>query len=532
MPLDTSQSLTSSASPPVSSYLASPSPEETDSRKNVEKTEQETVGVLRDAAKQSQSYLDHLGNAPDPEEYGLGKKDLEEMKPTKGPEYKPDNPLQDFGGVASLIGIFGGMLTRRPLVASLNAASGAMKAYHQRNIEDYDKQVEEWKNNTDFISKTMDWREKAYEMADKQYSGNLQKWQAANQAIAARSQDFMSMDAIQKGEYDRLYQIRMDNARLKMQMDDQFVKMQDLAEKQRHDLATEGKSPTLPQLQGQSATLRMQAASLPDGDPKKSDLTKQADNIDKSIEASNETSKGNVIGDDAATLTARRVLAGDPRATANMSRSQQNMKKVEDEVARIAKDEHMTERDIIVAQSLVRSDQSSLTNMTKMADAAISFEKTANYNLDLALSLAPKGIPTTWGPYVNKWIESGLTGTGDADVPPYVAALLTGANEYAKIMAGSTGAQGSTVDSRREAAEIISPYLSKNQITNVVKVLKQDMSNRKGSLTEQIGDIKDRLGGTSGPSGSAPTKATLNGRQIEVRNGKWVYSDDGAEVQE
>lgn len=158
----------------------------------------------------------------------------------------------------------------------------------------------------------------------------------------------------------------------------------------------------------------------------------------------------------------------------------------------------------------VKADSGSLRNMTKMADAATSFERTASQNFDLALNLAkgdpesklpegnpargrPAAVPTDWGPFVNRWIMEGEKFFGNTDVPPYVTAMLTGANEYAKIMSGSTGAQGSTVDSRKEAAELFSPYLSKGQIDRVVAVAKADMANRKQSLYGQIDDIKGRL---------------------------------------
>ena len=153
----------------------------------------------------------------------------------------------------------------------------------------------------------------------------------------------------------------------------------------------------------------------------------------------------------------------------------------------------------------LKSNQASLTNLTKMTDSAVSFEKTAAKNFDLALRLAPKAVPTNWGPFFNRWVEQGETMFGDQDIPPYVTAMLTGANEYAKIMSGSTGAQGSTVDSRREAAELFSPYLSKGQIKNVVDVAKRDMENRKASLTEQLDDIRGRLRG-GGRTSAAPKR--------------------------
>jgi hypothetical protein len=159
-------------------------------------------------------------------------------------------------------------------------------------------------------------------------------------------------------------------------------------------------------------------------------------------------------------------------------------------------------------RATVKADSASLANLKKMTDAAVSFENTAIKNFDVALKLSKNAVPTDWGPWLNKWIETGETQFGNTDVPPYVTAMLTGASEYAKIMSGSTGAQGATVDSRREAAELFSPYLSKGQIERVVAVAKTDMENRKQSLHTQIDEITTEIrnvgsGAPATPSASA-----------------------------
>ena len=185
----------------------------------------------------------------------------------------------------------------------------------------------------------------------------------------------------------------------------------------------------------------------------------------------------------------------------------------------------------IANHATVRADTSSLNNLTKMTDAAESFEKTATKNFDLALSQAKDAVPTDSGPWLNKWVETGETQFGDENVPPYTAALLTAANEYAKIMSGSTGSQGSTVDSRREAAELFSPYLNAGQITRVVAIAKQDMANRKASLYGQVDEVKQRLktAGSNKPTAeqgetepqqpavpaSAPVKLDADGNPIQ-----------------
>jgi hypothetical protein len=177
-----------------------------------------------------------------------------------------------------------------------------------------------------------------------------------------------------------------------------------------------------------------------------------------------------------------------------------------------------------------------------MADAATSFERTASQNFDLALKLSKDAVPTDWGPWLNKWIENGETQAGNTNVPPYVTAMLTGANEYAKIMSGATGAQGATVDSRREAAELFSPYLSAGQIARVVAVAKADMENRKSSLYGQIDDIKDRLraSGSTAPTtelmGRKPSASALpeglppGSTQVGTKDGNPVFKTPSGEL--
>jgi hypothetical protein len=175
----------------------------------------------------------------------------------------------------------------------------------------------------------------------------------------------------------------------------------------------------------------------------------------------------------------------------------------------------MTPGDFIAKHSEVKANTTSLTNLTKMADSAISFEKLAEKNFDVALRLAPNAVPTDLGPFFNKWVEQGETALGDPTVPPYVAAIITGANEYAKVMSGSTGTAASTVDARREARDLFSPYLSLPQISQVIAVAKADMKNRENTLTEQVGQIKQRLGSSTPVTVAPPATPRATGQESQ-----------------
>ena len=518
-------SLDGGAGQPLSDMVAKlmqPGDEEKKATKEREAaSEAATTSIKNESKAEDKTRAELEASMPKPEDFGLGKDDLKDLKPEKSPSYKPDNPLQDFGGVATLLGIFGGMLTRRPLVTSLDAASGAMNAYHQRNVEDYEKQVEEWKNNQEYIGKVLDWREKMYASADKKFQNDLAARTAARTEIAARTQDTLTLQNIAAGNEQHYYQTRMDTVKVLQQMQDTNARLNieagKLAEQMKHDRATEGAT-TMPKLAAKSAELRAEANELPDGDQSKAVLIAQADAIDSAIAKTKGTESPGQLTDDAAKFAAERILAGDPTATVGLARSGQNMAKIDNALTELAKERGVDAGKLLAAKLTIKADSTSLSSLTKMTDAAVSFEKTAEKNFTYARSIRPEN--PNLGPWLNKWVMQGDTALGDPNIPAYVAAVMTGANEYAKIMAGSTGAQGSTVDSRREAADLFSPYLNTGQIDNVLKVAKQDMSNREASLYGQIDSIKKRIaetasGGTSGSGGG-----TYSMGQIIEKGGK------------
>lgn len=153
----------------------------------------------------------------------------------------------------------------------------------------------------------------------------------------------------------------------------------------------------------------------------------------------------------------------------------------------------------IGTQSAIKGDTSSLTNISRIADSAEAYENTALENMKIVREKMPKGAVTV-GPWLGKWIQSGRVGLGGADVPPYATALITVANEYAKVMSGSTGAQGSTVDSRREAAEMLNAAQTPEQVNSVLDVMSRDMQNKKNSYRAQRESIQERIKGAGTPS--------------------------------
>jgi hypothetical protein len=138
--------------------------------------------------------------------------------------------------------------------------------------------------------------------------------------------------------------------------------------------------------------------------------------------------------------------------------------------------------------------KSSLTAATKLRDVVHSYEGTALRNLDTATKEMHRTAPTGFGPWLNNWILTGEMQMGDTKPPAAISAVLTVANEYAKVMSGATGAAAATEGARREAEERLSPYFSAGQWDEAVRIAKTDMGNRMRELDDNVDVITSRLG--------------------------------------
>jgi hypothetical protein len=192
----------------------------------------------------------------------------------------------------------------------------------------------------------------------------------------------------------------------------------------------------------------------------------------------------------------------------------------------------MSPEDFIANQATKKADAKSLARMTMLTDTVESYERTVIDNFNLALKYAKEqgGIPGNWGPWFNHWIATGRIQFGDEKVPAYIAALRTAADEYAKVLTGSTGAAASTEGARRETAELFSPYYNLNQIEEVIEVAKAEMENRTGELRRTRDAIKDRLRqveytGPVPPGHERPPTRDSGGTKTPGDSGRDIYYD-------
>lgn len=142
-----------------------------------------------------------------------------------------------------------------------------------------------------------------------------------------------------------------------------------------------------------------------------------------------------------------------------------------------------------------RADSGSLANMQRMRDAVVSFEKTANANLDLMLNAA-KPLVDAKSPLINKPLRSiDSRVLGSPEVAAFEAARRVAINEIAKITSNPTLSGQLSDSARHEVESFIPADATIGQIYRVAQMLRQDMANRHKYLDSGIQDIRTRMGG-------------------------------------
>lgn len=179
--------------------------------------------------------------------------------------------------------------------------------------------------------------------------------------------------------------------------------------------------------------------------------------------------------------------------------------KIAHEANQWARDNGFAPADIVTMQAAYAGDKESLKKFQAQRDQIVSFEQTAQKNLDLFIGAASK-IPDTGLPWLNmpiRMLDQKLVGS--ANMAAVNAARQVANNEIAKVTSGG-GLGGVVSDSARHEVESYNPKdATFAQTLAVAKMLKQDMANRHQSMDASLSDIKQRIGGGA-PQAGKPEK--------------------------
>jgi hypothetical protein len=249
----------------------------------------------------------------------------------------------------------------------------------------------------------------------------------------------------------------------------------------------------------------------------------------RTVQGSEAQTDDGSLSDDAVEQAAERYLANGTLPPFGMGKTgTANRDKVLNKAAEMEKATGRTGAEAVADWAGVKANTAALAQLTKTRSMVESFENTAKKNADLMLQLAPKGGGQTGMPVVNRWLQVGRKQVaGDADVSNFDIALGTFADEYAKIVSGATGAQGSTDASRREAYDRLSKYATQGQLAGGIATMKKEMANRIESLKDQEAAARAAIIGKPAAPHSA-SLAPLSGATAAQEAARARFQNSGA----
>lgn len=413
------------------------------------------------------------------------------LKLPEEPHPKLTDPVQAFGSPATWLAIFGGLLTKRPLQASMDASAKVLNAYHAQDNYAAELAFKEWQAETKNALTLHQFQQDQFQNAfvklkDKRADAVAEltalsaafKNDAASEMIRAR--DWVGFENYMRGMSDQGRKLNESmlrfgpTAEVAAERMDRWKTYKDSPE-----FKTDSESTHVKRF-NEIFTPSVAAAETRAGAAKKPGATS--------------------LSPDAVNMAAEIYLTTHQMPSFGMGGAA-DREAVLNRAAEKAKEQGTSVPDILSSASSYKADTSSLTALQKMADAATSFEGTALDNIKIIRGLMDKGAGTEAGPVINRWLQAGKKETGDPDVKALNAAIVTVMDEYAKILSGnSSGAARTTDAAKAQTNEMMSDIDSPAAMTKVLNdVIVPDMHNRRANYDKQLTTIKDRIG-TSGKS--------------------------------
>lgn len=478
--------------------------------------DRQLAGVLQSAEKSIQETTKERGKTL--ETLGKVSKELGERKFDKPPPNFPQpqpppapplyEPIRAFGSFASTFGILASLLTKQPLASALNASGAAMTAYRRNDIEAYNEALKAFDENAKYAIDRAKFEQDNYKTAIDLYKTDFAKGDAALRTLTSLYQD-QTMDlARQSGIIEKVWDAR--------------ARLLEKADEHKDAMAVQGmKLQMTMQLAGPDKIAAMKHVEENPGE--------SADQFDAWLQKRKQNLSASPMSPEATKLAAEMYVNtgqlpylgfGDKGAAAREA--------ILEEAAKITEGKGGAGA-VMSTRSTLTADRTSLTQITKVLDSTAAFENTAKRNIDIVLQQMPAGQATNWGPWLDRWVQTGAKEIGDPNVPAYYTSIVTVLDEYAKIISGATGSAGSTDAARAQVAQMASVANTTDQLKNVFGVMVQDMDNRQVSYQAQAKTIQNRItaaGSSSAGVGTADIPSMAVGAWGSYDPGKYEYRVD------
>lgn len=138
------------------------------------------------------------------------------------PERRPQgnaDVMQAFAQPASIIALFGSLLTKRPMTAAIKSAAAAMQGYAQGNQEAVERAEKSWKDNLELALQQNSQEIEAYRVAMDKHQNDVNAALAEITASATTFHDELAINAAKSGNIQMVAQ--MTEARQRMQIEAQ-----------------------------------------------------------------------------------------------------------------------------------------------------------------------------------------------------------------------------------------------------------------------------------------------------------------------
>lgn len=175
---------------------------------------------------------------------------------------------------------------------------------------------------------------------------------------------------------------------------------------------------------------------------------------------------------------------------------------------------------------LYKADAKSLDRISLLASTAQAAESKAVAQVGIIRELSGK-VKRTQYPIINRAILSGQTSiAGDPDATALMNAISTFANEYGKIIEGSTGSvSGASESARRTSEKLVNAAMNPKQLETVLDLMEREMGLTLQGWDVTRNEISKRMGGGGVPNAPDTPQAPLSGNQF--KSGRFTVTVGG-----
>ena len=432
---------------------------------------------------------------------------------------------QQFGSWGSVFAVLASGFTRRPMINAMNGLAASINAMHKGDVEEYNRQYQAWKENTDLAFKNYETEREASDDAVKKLSTDQNAALNELHLNAAKYDNQRQIQSLETGAIDHLISTNEAQQRLYIELDKNRQQMELF-----HDLQTCGSPEACAAArkavenwsitQGHSDPLAPRWSMTPGLGPDPTDPTGQKQIMGTwgfnlrdpngpdsrvfypIVQTQKQSAVSATVTPDALDFAARQWLKSGKPQYSGWGAAELN-KEVQARGTQMAAAQGLTPEQVLAGQGQFKADQVELNKITAQSGSAEGYERGAIPAFDQAVRLAPRTSEALNFEPLNSWVQTGSRAFGSIPNAEFYAQLTLALDQYAKVLSGATGAQGSTDSARGLALSLIKPGYTFDQISGLVETIKFDMRQKVQGYQDQRNEIQKEMASPIAPPATA-----------------------------